>query len=175
MASERAVFVDGTGLLYRAFHALPQNLKTTAGEPTNALFGFAQMFRKVFSGRRTTLGAVVFDAGKGTFRTDIDPAYKAERPKMEDALRSQLAHLDGLVDAHGFRVVSVPGFEADDVIASLTARARALGHEVWVVSSDKDLLQLVDTDVRVIDSVKEVLYDSETVYRRFGVRPALLP
>ena len=153
MASERAVFVDGTGLLYRAFHALPQNLKTTAGEPTNALFGFAQMFRKVFAGRRPALGAVVFDGGKGTFRTAIDPAYKAERPKMEDALRSQLAHLDGLVEAHGFRALSVPGFEADDVIASLTTRARALGHEVWVVSSDKDLLQLVDADTRVLDSV----------------------
>jgi DNA polymerase-1 len=173
--SERAVFVDGTGLLYRAFHALPQNLKTTSGEPTNALFGFAQMFRKVLSGRRPTFGAVVFDAGKGTFRTAIDPTYKAERPAMEDALRAQLVHLEGLVDAHGFRAISVPGFEADDVIATLTTRALELGHEVWVVSSDKDLLQLVGPDVRVLDSVKEVLYDAETVYRRFGVRPERLP
>src|SRR5688500_6153591 len=129
---ERAVSVDGTGLLYRAFHALQQNLKTTTGEPTNALLGLAQMFRKVLSERRPASGAVVFDAGKGTVRTAVDPAYRSERPAMEDGLRAQLVHLEGLVDAHGFRALSVPGFEADDVIATLTTRALEQGHEVWV-------------------------------------------
>src|SRR5687768_13113842 len=175
MAGQRVVLVDGTGLLYRAYHAIPGNLKTTGGLHTNALYGFAQMFRKVLAGKRPAFGAVVFDAPGGSFRRAEHEGYKAQRPPMPDALVAQLPYADRLVEAHHFPVVRVPGVEADDVIATLTAEALAAGHDVWVVSGDKDLAQLVGDRVRMLDSTKEVLYDAETVFRRFGVPPERLP
>lgn len=175
MAGERVVLVDGTGLLYRAFHAIPTNLKTTAGLPTNALYGFAQMFRKVLAGKRPAYGAVVFDAGGPTFRKAELPSYKSARPPMPDMLRAQLPYVDKLVLAHHFPVVREPGVEADDVIGTLCRQALAAGHDVWVVSGDKDLAQLVGDRVRMFDSTKEVLYDAEMVFRKWGVRPEQLP
>ncbi|MEQ1567848.1 MAG: 5'-3' exonuclease H3TH domain-containing protein, partial [Myxococcota bacterium] len=172
---ERVVLVDGTGLLFRAWHAIPANLKTTAGLPTNALYGFAQMFRKVLTGRRPAFGAVVFDAGGRTFRSELSPAYKAHRPPMPDGLVPQLPYVDKLVAAHHFPIVRAPGVEADDAIATLCAQALALGHEVYVVSGDKDLAQLVGERVRMLDTTKEVLYDADTVFRKWGVRPSQIP
>lgn len=172
--SERVVLVDGTGLVFRAWHAIPANLKTTGGLPTNALYGFAQMFRKVLAGKRPSYGAVVFDAGGRTFRSDLLPTYKAHRPALPDGLRAQLPHLDRLVEAHRFPIVRVPGVEADDVIATLCRAALDQGHEVYVVSGDKDLAQLVGDRVRMLDTTKEVLYDADTVYRKWGVRPEQL-
>jgi DNA polymerase I len=172
---ERVVLVDGTGLLYRAFHAIPANLKTTGGLPTNALYGFAQMFRKVLAGRLPASGAVVFDAPGGSFRHGLLPSYKGARPPMPEGLVAQLPHVDRLVAAHGFPIVRVPGIEADDVIATLCERALAAGHDVYVISGDKDLAQLVGDDVRMLDPTKEVLYDADTVFRKWGVRPERLP
>ncbi|MEQ1506831.1 MAG: DNA polymerase I [Myxococcota bacterium] len=172
---ERVVLVDGTGLLFRAYHAIPANLKTTAGLPTNAAYGFAQMFRKVLAGRLPAYGAVVFDAGGPTFRSGLFPAYKAQRPPMPDALVAQLPSIDALVRAHRFPIVRERGVEADDVIGTLCRRALAAGHDVWVVSGDKDLAQLVGDDVRMLDSTKEVLYDPDTVFRKWGVPPERLP
>lgn len=172
---ERVVLVDGTGLLFRAWHAIPNNLKTTAGLPSNALYGFAQMFRKILSGRRPAFGAVVFDSGGRTFRDELFDAYKAARPGMPDGLRAQLEHVDRLVEAHHFPILRVPGVEADDVIATLCRDALDAGHEVYVVSGDKDLAQLVGERVRMLDTTKEVLYDAETVSRKWGVRPEQIP
>lgn len=175
MARERVVLVDGTGLLFRAFHAIPANLKTTTGLPTNAAYGFAQMFRKVLAGKRPAYGAVVFDAGGATFRHEASPDYKAHRPPMPDALVQQLPHVDQLVEAHRFPIVRERGVEADDVIATLCDQALRAGHDVWVVSGDKDLAQLVGDEVRMLDSTKEVLYDADTVFRKWGVRPHQIP
>ncbi len=174
MASERVVLVDGTGLLYRAFHAIPANLKTTAGLPTNAAFGFAKMFRKVLSGRRPAYGAVVFDAPGRTTRRTLFDGYKASRPPMPAALEQQLPWVDRLVEAHRFPLVRVPGVEADDVLATLCRRAVEAGHEVWVVSGDKDLAQLVSDRVRLLEPTREILYDADRVFRRWGVRPSQL-
>ncbi|MBX2796927.1 MAG: DNA polymerase I [Myxococcales bacterium] len=169
------VLVDGTGLLYRAFHAIPSNLKTTAGLPTNAAFGFAKMFRKVLSGRTPAYGAVVFDAPGKTFRAEAFEGYKAGRPPMPEALQEQLPHVDRLVAAHNFPAVRVPGVEADDVLATLCQLALDAGHEVWIVSGDKDLAQLVDERVRLLEPNKEILYDADRVYRRWGVHPRAFP
>ncbi|MCB9687467.1 MAG: DNA polymerase I [Alphaproteobacteria bacterium] len=172
----RVVLVDGLGLLYRAWHAIPGNLKTTAGQPTNALYGFAQMFRKVFAGRRPAFGAVVMDAPGGSAGRKAElPGYKAHRPPMPDGLRDQLPFVDELVAAHGFPLLRVPDVEADDVIATLTATALAEGHDVWVVSGDKDLLQLVGDDVRVLEPTSEILMDAGTVKRKLGVPPERVP
>ncbi|MEZ4241910.1 MAG: DNA polymerase I, partial [Myxococcota bacterium] len=172
---ERVVLVDGTGLLFRAFHAIPANLKTTGGLPTNALYGFAQMFRKVLAGKLPAYGAVVFDAPGGSdARRALLPSYKQARPPMPEPLVAQLPHVDRLVLAHGFPIVREGGAEADDVIATLCTRALGAGHDVYVVSGDKDLAQLVGDDVRMLDPTKEVLYDADTVYRKWAVRPEQL-
>lgn len=176
MAPPRVVLVDGSGLLYRAFFALPSTLSTTAGEPTNAIFGFAQMFRKILQGRTPSFGAVVFDAPGRTFRHELDPRYKGERPRMPDTLRAQLDGVDALVRAHGFPIVRVPGVEADDVIATLWRQALDDGMEVTVVSGDKDLAQLViDDRVRLYDPTDEVFHDPDRVRRKWGVRAEQLP
>lgn len=170
--SDRVTLIDGTGLVYRAWHALPRSLKTTTGLHTNAIFGFAQMFRKVLAGRFPRYGAVVFDAPGGTFRTELDPGYKASRPPMPGELRAQLPLIDRLVTAHNFPILRVPGVEADDVIGTLATRALAAGHEVWIVSGDKDFAQLVTSDrVRLYDSTQDVVYDSSRLFKRFGVQP----
>ncbi|MEZ4316760.1 MAG: DNA polymerase I [Myxococcota bacterium] len=176
MAPPRVVLIDGTGLIFRAFFALPATLTTTAGLPTNAAFGFAQMFRKILQGRQPTYGAVVFDAGGRTFRNELDPDYKAQRPRMPDALRRQLPSIDALVEAHHFPIVRVPGVEADDVIATLWKEARDRGMEVTVVSGDKDFAQLVTDDaVRLFDSTAEVFYDRDRIRRKWGVLPEQFP
>lgn len=173
---ERCVWIDGTGLVYRAYNALPTTLRTTTGLPTNAVFGFAQMFRRILRGRTPAFGAVVFDAPGGSHRQRLDPSYKAHRPRMPEALKRQLAAIDEVVQAHGFHRLVVPGVEADDVLASLTRASLDAGHEVTVVSGDKDLLQLlVDPRVRVFDPTAEISYHADRARRRIGVPPERLP
>lgn len=168
---DRLALIDGTGLAFRAFHALPGSLRTRAGLPTNAAYGFAQMFRKLLAGKRPARMAVVFDAPGPTFRHRADPSYKRHRPPMPSELTPQLPWIERLVEAHDVPILRVPGVEADDVIGTLCRQAVAAGQEVWVVSSDKDFAQLVGPHVRWFDSQKEVVYDAERVRRRYGVLP----
>jgi DNA polymerase-1 len=172
MARDRVVLVDGSALLYRAFFALPSSLATSAGVPTNATFGFATMCRKVFAGKRPAFGAVVFDAPGATFREERFPAYKAQRPSMPAELRAQLADVDRVVHAFGLPSLRVSGYEADDVIATLTREALEAGHEVHIVSGDKDFAQLVGDHVRLVDTMRDVTYDAELVRKKWGVPPA---
>lgn len=168
----RVALIDGSGLVYRAWFAIPSNLRTTFGLHTNAVYGFAQMFRKLLAGRTPRYGAVVFDApGRQTFRDAAYPAYKAGRPRMPEELREQLPWIERLVAAHDYPILRVPGVEADDVIGTLTAQALERGHEVTIVSGDKDFAQLVSERVRLFDSTKEVVYDPELVRRKWGVPP----
>ena len=169
--SGRVALVDGTGMAFRAFHALPGSMCTPSGEPTNAIYGFATMLRKVFAGRRVTHMAVVFDAPGGTFRHTADPTYKAHRPPMPRALAQQLPGIEDLVRAHGVPVVKVSGVEADDVIGTLAVQAREEGHDVWIVSPDKDFAQLVGPGIRQLDTGSDVLMDADRVRRRHGVTP----
>ncbi|MEE8525530.1 MAG: 5'-3' exonuclease H3TH domain-containing protein, partial [Thermoanaerobaculia bacterium] len=168
---DRLVLVDGTALLYRAYHAIPARFSTAAGLPTNAVYGFATMFRKLLSGRRPRMGAVVFDAPGRTARVEKYPEYKARRAPMPDDLAAQLATVDRLVAAHRFPLLRVPGVEADDVIGTLTRMAVDAGMEVLVVSGDKDFAQLVGDRVRMVDTLREVTYDAELVRKRWRVRP----
>ncbi|MES2638425.1 MAG: DNA polymerase I [Myxococcota bacterium] len=169
--SDRVVLIDGTWLTYRAFFAIPSNFRTAEGQPTNAIYGFATMFRKLFAAKRPTYGAVVFDAPGATHREVKFPEYKAQRPPMQDLLRDQLAWIDRLVTANGFPILRVPGWEADDVIGTLAREAREAGHEVVVVSGDKDFAQLVGEGVRLFDPMKDVTYDPELVRKKWGVPP----
>lgn len=151
----RAAFVDGTALAYRAWHALPTTIRGPDGALTNAALGFAQMFRKLLLMRRPSFGAVVFDAPGPTWRHTMDATYKGHRPAMPTGLRSQLAAIDAVVAAHGWPVLRLPDVEADDVIATLGGEARREGHDVLLVSGDKDLSQLVGPGVAQLDPSTE--------------------
>ncbi|MCP4502364.1 MAG: DNA polymerase I [Deltaproteobacteria bacterium] len=168
---EKLVLVDGSALLYRAFFAIPGNFSTKDGLPTNAVYGFATMFKKLFKGRKVDRGAVVFDAPGKTFRDDKYPEYKSQRPSMPGDLREQLRHIDRVVEAHLFPLLRVSGFEADDVIGTLAKLGEEQGMEVVIVSSDKDFAQLISDDVKMLDTLKDVTFDPDLVRKKWFVPP----
>ncbi len=173
--AERLVLVDGTWLVYRAFFAIPANLATKSGLLTNAIFGFATMFRKLFTGRMPDRGAVVFDSSAPTHRELRFPTYKAQRPSMPAELAQQLATIDRLVAVNHFPVIRRPGYEADDIIATLARRGVEAGLEVVIVAGDKDLAQMVGEHVRMQDTMRDVTYDAELVRKKWGVAPGVIP
>ena len=162
--------VDGSSYLYRAFHALP-SLTSAQGAPTGAIFGVANMVRRLREEHAPDRLAVVFDAPGKTFRHEAYPDYKAQRPPMPDELRQQIEPLHALIDALGVKRLVVTGVEADDVIATLAEEARRAGREVVISSGDKDLAQLVDERVVLIDSMQDKRYDPPAVEEKFGVPP----
>jgi DNA polymerase-1 len=166
--------IDGNSLAYRAFFALPESMATSDGRPTNAIYGLASMMVKVLTDHRPAAVVVAWDAGmSGREKTYAD--YKAQRPPRPDLLREQWPHLMPLAEAFGFTNVKVEGWEADDVIASLTRLARQRGIEVMAVTGDRDAYQLVDDGVRVMSTSRGVtdtkIYDRDVVIERWGVPP----
>src|ERR671928_953129 len=170
--------IDGNSLAYRAFFALPESIATSDGRPTNAIFGFASMLVKILTdyGRAPTV--VVWDAGMSG-RKEISADYKAQRSTRPDLLKLQWPHLRPLVEAFGYRNVSVDGFEADDVIAALTDQAKARGIPVMVVTGDRDAYQLVDDGVRIMTTSRGItdtkVYARDGVVERYGIPPELIP
>ena len=170
--------IDGNSLVYRAFFALPETISTSKGFPTNAIFGFASMLVKILTeyGPKPTL--VVWDAGMSGREEDYEE-YKAGRRERPDLLSEQWPHMQPLVDAFGYTNVRVEGFEADDVIASLTRAAREQGIEVMVVTGDRDLFQLIEDGVKVMATSRGItetkIYDREAVVDRYGIPPELIP
>lgn len=171
MARERVVLIDGSSMIYRAFFAIPSNLQTSHGLHTNAIYGFALMFRKILAGRKPAMGAVVFDAAGPTVRDKKYPEYKAHRPRMPSELREQMPWISKVVEVHDFPTLRVEGVEADDVIGTLTREAVEQGHEVHIISADKDFAQLIDGGVRMIDTMRDITYDPELVRKKWGVPP----
>ncbi|TVQ40838.1 MAG: DNA polymerase I [Wenzhouxiangella sp.] len=167
---ETLCLVDGSSYLYRAFHALP-SLTDAQGRPTGAIFGVANMLRRLTESQAPERMVVVFDAPGRNFRHELFEDYKANRPPMPDELRAQIEPLMELIDALGLRRLAVDGVEADDVIATLTAQARDQGLEVLISSGDKDLAQLVRDGVVLEDSMQEKRYDRDAVVAKFGVPP----
>ena len=165
----RLVLVDAANCLYRAFFALPP-LRASDGFPTNALHGFTQMLRKLQREEEPTAIAVVFDAPGGSFRKDVYDQYKANRDAQPEDLTAQFPVARELVTAAGLPLLEVPGFEADDVIATLVGNAPA-DAEVVIVSSDKDLMQLVSDRVVLLDTMKDRRIGPAEVEERFGVGP----
>jgi len=162
------VLVDGSSYLYRAFHAMP-NLSNSAGEPTGAIYGVVNMLRRLLKDFDPARMAVVFDARGKTFRDDIYPQYKANRPPMPAELASQVEPILEIVAAMGIPLLQVPGVEADDVIGTLAREAAAAGHDTVISTGDKDLAQLVDAHVTLMDTMKETTTDVAGVVERFGV------
>lgn len=166
--------VDGNSILFRAYHALP-SLTTMSGQPTGALLGFAEMLLNLLDQEKPDAAVVVFDAKGPTFRHEQYPEYKANRPPTPPELAQQVDLAHALVAALGMKVLEVPGVEADDVIATLAKRAAAEGWEVLAVSGDRDLVQIVGPQVRLLATVKGFtdtrLYDEERVREEFSVEP----
>ncbi|MHB1539194.1 MAG: DNA polymerase I [Solirubrobacteraceae bacterium] len=179
-AGRRLVLVDGPSLVYRAFYALPESIATSTGEPTNAIFGFASMLVKLLSDRGPEPTLVAWDAGTSG-RTELYPQYKAQRIKRPDLLKQQWPGTVRLVEALGYRNVTVEGYEADDVIASLAERARVAGVPVTIVTGDRDVFQLIDGDglVEVMATARGITetktYDRRAVIDRYGIPPEAIP
>src|ERR671937_891915 len=164
--------IDGNSLVYRAFFALPESIATSTGEPTNAIFGFASMLVKILTEYGSQPTIVAWDAG-ASGRKEVYADYKAQRTSRPDLLTEQWPHLEPLVEAFGYRNVSVEGFEADDVIAALTEQAKQRGIPVMVVSGDRDVYQLVGEGVRIMTTSRGItdtkVYDREGVIERYGI------
>ena len=167
----RVILIDGSSLIYRAYFAIPGNLTAASGLHTNAIYGFALMFGKILAAKLPEFGVMVFDAPGKTFREEEYPDYKAQRPSMPPDLKEQLAPIDHLVEEHDFPILRVEGYEADDVIGTLAKQAVAAGHEVRIVSGDKDFCQLIGPNVRMVDTLRDVVYDVELVQKRWGLAP----
>ena len=162
--------VDAMSNIHRAYHAI-QRLSTSAGRPTNAIYGFVTMLRKMLREHAPDLCAVAWDGPERTQRHDAYAPYKANRPAMSDDLSSQLPDIRLLLEAYQIPVLELPGFEADDVIGTLATKGAAGGYEVVIVTADKDMLQLVGPRVRVFHTGKEAFLDEAGVETFFGVKP----
>ena len=172
-ASHRALLIDGTNYLFRAFYAMGE-LSTRSGVPTGAIYGFATMLQKLEKEIEPDYIACVFDTGGENFRHALYPEYKANRPAIDERLASPDHPAQELVRILGIGCLAYSGVEADDVIATLAVEGVALGWEVTIASGDKDLLQLVNDKIVVFDGMNEKTYDPAAVEEKYGVTPGQL-
>jgi DNA polymerase I len=170
--------VDGNNLAYRAYFALPEELATSEGFPTNALLGFTNMLFKLLADYRPKGVAVAWDT-RATHRKELDPEYKVDRRPMPDLLAEQFPHFRPIVEAFGYQNLEFEGWEADDVIATLAARADEAGVKTTVVSTDRDAFQLVTENIALMMTPRGVadvhVYTPERVFARYGVTPEQVP
>ena len=170
------VLVDGSGYIFRAYYALPKLTRKRDAMPTGAVYGFCNMLQKLLADIDAAGGAghmaVLFDAGRETFRSEIYPEYKAHRPPPPEDLVPQFGLIRDAVSAFHLPGIELDGVEADDLIASYAKAARAEGYDVVIVSSDKDLMQLVGEGVRMLDPIKNVEIGEDEVRALFGVEPS---
>lgn len=172
MPQTTAFLIDGTAFCYRAFYAI-RALSTSDGRPTNAVYGFAMMMNALRKTKQPDYLAVAFDAGKPTFRHERFEAYKAQRKPMPEALIAQLPLIKELVAAYRVRVFEQEGYEAEDLFATIARRIASAGVEVFLVTGDKDVLQLVGPQVKVYNPHKDhLVFDEQKVLERYGVPPA---
>lgn len=170
MPTPKLYLIDGSGYLFRAYHALPP-LSNRAGEPTHAMFGTLNMVRAALRENPDYI-AFVLDAGGRNFRHERYPEYKANRPPMPDDLARQIEPLIEIVEKLGVPVLRIPNVEADDVIATLARRAAAEGIEVVISTGDKDLAQLVGPRIRLVNTMSGTELDEAGVEAKFGVKPS---
>ncbi len=167
--------IDGSAFIFRAYHALPPLTRRSDGTPVGAVAGFCNMLQRYISNNEgpdaATHLAVIFDKGSHTFRNDLYEAYKANREEMPEDLRPQIPLTRRATEAFNIPCIEMEGFEADDIIATLACRARDAGARVTIVSSDKDLMQLVGEGVEMFDAMKNRRIDREGVEEKFGVPP----
>ncbi|MDX1485281.1 MAG: 5'-3' exonuclease H3TH domain-containing protein, partial [Alphaproteobacteria bacterium] len=163
--------VDGSGYIFRAYYALRTNLTRSDGTPTNAVFGFCNMLMKLLDDTDADYIAVIFDAARKTFRNDIYADYKANRAEPPEDLIPQFPLIREATEAFNVPAIEMPGYEADDLIATYARQAREAGDEVTIMSSDKDLMQLITEGVMMRDPIRNGEIGPEEVVEKFGVGP----
>jgi len=173
MSKELLLLVDGSSYLYRAFHAMP-DLRNPKGEPTGAIYGMINMLRRLRTELPTTHIACIFDAKGPTFRDELYPQYKANRSSMPEDLVAQIEPIHAVVKALGWPVIMVPGVEADDVIGTLAKKATEHGWKTVISTGDKDLAQLVDESVTLINTMSNEKLNIQGVIDKFGIPPNLI-
>lgn len=168
---DRLILVDGSSYLYRAFHAIKEDLRTSKGMPTNAILGVTNMLRRLIKDFKPAYMAVVFDAKGKTFRDDLYDQYKANRPPMPDELRVQIEPLYELVAAMGLPILIIGGVEADDVIGTLATQATEQGMDTLISTGDKDMAQLVNEHVTLMNTMDNTTLNPQGVMDKFGISP----
>ncbi|HIF9084821.1 TPA: DNA polymerase I [Photobacterium damselae] len=167
------ILIDGSSYLYRAYHAAP-NFTNSEGQPTGAVYGVINMLRSMLRQFSTEHIAVIFDAKGKTFRDEMFADYKANRPPMPDDLRGQIEPLHAVIKAMGLPLISISGVEADDVIGTLATQASKAGMPVLISTGDKDMAQLVDENITLINTMTDVVMDPAGVVEKFGIGPELI-
>lgn len=173
IASNPLVLVDGSSYLYRAFHAFPP-LTNKNGEPTGAMYGVLNMLKSLIAQVEPSHIAVVFDAKGKTFRDELFEQYKSHRPPMPDDLRAQVQPLHTIIKALGIPLISIEGVEADDVIGTLAVQAAKDGKDVLISTGDKDMAQLVNEHIMLINTMTNTLLDRDGVIEKYGIPPELI-
>ena len=177
---KRLLLIDGHSMAYRAFFALPvENFRSSKGQPTNAIYGFGSMLLNLIINEKPTHIAVAFDVSRKTFRTEMFPEYKATRAATPDEFRSQLSYINELVDSLNIKRFAIEGFEADDILATLSTRAVAEGFEVLICTGDRDSFQLVTSKITVLYPKKGVTemarMTPDAVFEKYGLTPLQYP
>src|SRR3989338_4047929 len=167
---KQLLLIDGTSYIYRAFYAIP-HLSNSKGLPTNAIYGFAQMLLKVIKDFKTDHIAVAFDVKGPSFRHKLYEEYKAHRPEMPDNLKPQIPYIKEIVKAFNIPCLELEGYEADDIIGTISKHMKERGLEVIIIAADKDMLQLIDDNTTIVDTMKDKKFDKKDVMERFGVEP----
>jgi len=166
----RLFLIDGSSYIFRAFHAIGR-LSTSKGFPTNAIFGFTSMLLRVLREMEPEYLAIVLDAKGPTFRDEIYPDYKANRPGMPEGLGPQIPYIKRIIEAYNIPAIEKEGYEADDVIGTIAKEAAKKGLDVVIVTGDKDMLQLVDEHICTLDTMKNRSFGTREVVERYGVKP----
>jgi DNA polymerase-1 len=162
--------IDGNSYAYRAFYAIKE-LSTTRGFSTNAIYGFINMLLKIIREKKPDGVVVSFDSPAPTKRHAIFEEYKAHRPATPHGLVEQMPHIKRLISAFHIKIFELPGYEADDIIGTVAKRLSSEGKSVFIVTADKDMLQLVGRDIKIYDPMKDKFFDEEYIKDKFGVGP----
>jgi DNA polymerase-1 len=173
VTARRVFLVDGHSYLYRAFHATPY-MSNSKGVPTNTTYAFISMLKKLLNEEKPDTLIVVFDSKAPSFREEISRAYKAQRPPMPDNLSVQIPYVKMVMEAMGIPVLEKEGFEADDIIGTITEKFREENAQIYIVTGDKDMMQLISDRVFIRDTMKNLLIGEQGVMEKFGVKPSLM-
>ncbi|MDH5218935.1 MAG: DNA polymerase I, partial [Gammaproteobacteria bacterium] len=168
--SKPLILVDGSSYLFRAFHAMPP-FSNSKGQPTGAIYGVVNMIKRILNDYAPEHIAIVFDAKGKTFRNDMYPQYKANRPPMPEELKAQIGPLHELIEAMGLPILTISGVEADDVIGTLAAQATEHQIETIISTGDKDFAQLVNEHITLINTMSDTTMDVDGVIEKFGIPP----
>ncbi|HET9946971.1 MAG TPA: 5'-3' exonuclease H3TH domain-containing protein [Patescibacteria group bacterium] len=173
---KQLLLIDGNAILHRAYHAYPPNFTDKEGNPTNAIYGFFAMLLKVLEEVKPDYLAICFDRGAPTFRMNMYAGYHANRPKMSDDLSPQVPRLQAALEAVGIPLFAIDGYEADDLLGTLSVLASKEDIETMILTGDRDLLQLVNKKVRIlmplVGITKTALFDEDKVEEKYGVTPS---